>query len=63
MTVTDGGLGQGTGEERLAHPGGPGDEHVAVGLDPVALGEAEDGGAVESSGGPEVEVLDDRIAA
>ena len=37
--MPDGGLSQGAGEEGFSHPGGPGHEHVAMGLDPVALRE------------------------
>ena len=56
-------LGLAEGHWVAAHPGGSGDEDVAVGIDPVALGERQHGRAVEPSRRPQVEVLDDRIAA
>ncbi len=57
MAAADGGVGEGTGDERLAAAGRPGDEQVVVGVDPAGLGQAEDDGAVEAAWGPEVDLL------
>lgn len=50
-------VGQGAGQIGLAHPGGTGDEAVAVMADPVAGGQLLDGGALEATGMTEVDVL------
>ena len=49
VSAPDGVVGERAGEERLAHPGRPGHEHVAMGAHPVALGEAEHRRAVEAA--------------
>ena len=58
VTVSESGLSQRAGQEGLADAGRAGDQDVAVGLDPVRLGQAQHGAAVEATGRPEVEILD-----
>ena len=53
-----GGLSEGTGQIGFACAGGAGDEDDLMVLDPIAGGEAEDDGAIESSWGTEVQILD-----
>ena len=58
VALADGRLGQRTGEEGLADAGGTNDRQVALGLDPLRLGRAQDDGPFKAAGTPEIEVLD-----
>jgi hypothetical protein len=50
-------LGEGAGKKGFAHPGGSGDDHVLVLLDPVAGEKPEDQGFIDSPGVFVVEVF------
>jgi hypothetical protein len=58
VALADGRLGEGTGDPGLAHLGGSDHDQVAVSLDPLRLGQAENGRPVEAARTSEVEVLD-----
>lgn len=51
-------VGQGAGDEGLAHARGAGDQDVSVMADPVAGGQPREHGAVDAAWCPEVDVLD-----
>ena len=55
--VAAGGVGQGTGQEGLAHAGRAEDEDVEVLADPLALGQLENEPPVQATRGREVEIF------
>ena len=61
--VAAGFLADGTGQPALADAGRAGQGQIVVGVDPFALGELLEQGAVEASGGAIVDVLDARLLA
>lgn len=63
VAAPDGGVGEGAGEEGLAHARRPRHQHVPVRRDPLGVGEGQHRRPVEPPRCPQVEVLDDRVAA
>jgi hypothetical protein len=54
---------EGTSKPRFAHAGRLFDDQVLRDVDPVALGELLEQGAIEAARCPVIDVLDDRLVA
>src|SRR5690349_1128683 len=63
VVVAAGLLAEGAGQPGLPHPGRPLDDQVLPGLDPAALGELLEQGAVETAAAAPVDVLDAGLVA